>query len=355
MIEEQRELWQQYLARKNHRPLQGFLWEPDVRPLAATVERVGHGNLLRPEDLWIEDLLSHVEEVLQATAGWISDFPQAISPCMGVPWMEAIIGCRIMVYEDTIWAEPPDGGYDWLNQLRITPDNKWLQRLLLLYERLVSYAEDRYPVCLPVMHGPLDIISAFRSPIQFCYDIYDQPLRIKEAACILTDIWSEIARLLMINTPSFMGGWFTRMNLYMEGRAATPQADVTSLLSSQAYQEFCLRGDQKLMQSLPGQTYHTHSTSAHVLPTICRIPNLRSLQVTIDPNGPSKGELKTILQECQQKVPLLLAVWNGDDFLWALREFEPQGLAVVLIKTEMSGKEEYELLLRKASLREEGY
>jgi hypothetical protein len=139
------------------------------------------------------------------------------------------------------------------------------------------------------------------------------------------------------------------MNLFMDGRAATPQADVTTLLSDQMYREFGLGIDQRIISSLPGQTYHAHSTSAHVLRTIARINNLRSLQVTIDPNGPPKDELKIILKDCQRRVPLLLAVWNTDDFLWALTELDPSGLAVVLIKTEMTGREEFSQFMEEIS------
>lgn len=313
------------------------------------VNRIGDGNLLKPDDLVEDDLLEHVDYVLKSTFGWTSDFPQAISPCMGVPWIEAIVGCRVILNQDTIWAEPPDSGYDWIKRFELKPQNKWLQKLLRLHEKLASCAHNRFPVCLPIMHGPLDILSAFRSPEQFCLDVYDRPKDVKEAASNIAALWLDIAHLVMAHTPSHAGGWFTRMNLFMDGRAATPQADVTTLLSDQMYREFGLGIDQRIISSLPGQTYHAHSTSAHVLRTIARINNLRSLQVTIDPNGPPKDELKIILKDCQRRVPLLLAVWNTDDFLWALTELDPSGLAVVLIKTEMTGREEFSQFMEEIS------
>ena len=105
-------LWKEYLAKTNQRPLCGFLWEPDVKPVPSVVERVGNRNHLQSEDLWGEDLLAHVERVLAANSGWNSDFPQAISACLGVPWLEAIIGCPIRVHEDTLWAEPSTSTYE---------------------------------------------------------------------------------------------------------------------------------------------------------------------------------------------------------------------------------------------------
>lgn len=345
-----RELWQDYLDKKNSQPLCGYLWEPDVKPLRNVVTRVGRGNLLKAQDLVEEDLLAYTEYVLESISGWESDFIQAISPCMGVPWMEAIVGCRLVVYEDTIWAEPPNNEYDWLKQLKLDPGNEWMQKLIKLHQRLIDYSDNRFPVCLPVMHGPLDVLSAFRSPAQFCLDMYDRPDEVKAAADNIGKIWLEVARRLMEITPPFLGGWFTRMNLYMRGRCATPQADVTSFISDQMYKKIGFGIDREIISNLHGQTYHTHSTSAHVLGTIAGIGNLKSLQVTIDPNGPSKCELKMVLEDCQKKVPLLLAVWNVDDFLWAVNTFNPKGLAVVLIKTEMTEREEFNRMVEEIKI-----
>ena len=136
------------------------------------------------------------------------------------------------------------------------------------------------------------------------------------------------------------------MNLYMESKCATPQADFTSLISEKMYREFGLRIDQEIMKKIPSQTYHTHSTSAHVLKTIADIPNLKSLQVTIDPNGPSLKEMRDILAECQKKVPVLLAVWTTHDFKWFAENLSPAGLAIVLIKDRLTGKDEYNRLRR---------
>ena len=185
-----KELWRLYLARTNPRPLCGFLWEPDVKTVRSIVERVGIGNQLKPEDILVEDLWAHVEEVLELNSGWSSDFPQAISACLGVPWLEAMIGCPIMVGQDTIWAEPSARDYDHLLELRIEPDNRWLKRLFVLHKELARLADQHFfPVCLPLMRGPLDLLSAIRGPAQLCLDLYDRPRQVKEAVGRLSQLW----------------------------------------------------------------------------------------------------------------------------------------------------------------------
>ncbi len=336
-----KELWESFLERKNYRPLLGFLWEPDVVPLKSVVGRVGIGNELSPKDLLKKELKEYVENVQKQLISWETDFLQAISVNLGIPWMEAIIGCKLIVQENSIWAEPPDKGYEALKKIGYNLENLWLSKLIDLHKYLVDISYDSFPISLPVMHGPFDILSAFRDPEKLCLEIYDRPEDVKLSTENLKNIWIKVAKQLMDITPPYYSGWFTRMNIYLRSRCATPQSDFTSLISEKMYREFELEIDKDIMKNIPSQTYHTHSTSWHVLKDISRIPNLKSLQVTIDPNGPSLEKIKEILAVCQKKVPLLIAVWNVHDFKWFIENLSPEGLAVVLIKTELTGREEF--------------
>lgn len=334
-------LWESFLDKKNKRPLLGFLWEPDIRPLKTVVDRVGIGNELKPDGFQKQELEEYVDYVQKQLNGWETDFTQAISVNLGTPWIEAIIGCRLIVQEDSIWAKPFDKEYKVLKKIYYNLENPWLSKLIDLHKFLIDISYDRFPISLPVMHGPLDILSAFRGPEKLCLEIYDRPEDVKLSTENLKNIWIEVAKQLMDITPSYYSGWFTRMNIYLRSRCATPQSDFTSLISEKMYREFELEIDKDIMKNIPSQTYHTHSTSWHVLKDISQIPNLKSLQVTIDPNGPSLEEMKEILIECQRNVPLLIAVWDVHNFNWFIENLQPGGLAVVLIKTELTGREEF--------------
>lgn len=342
-----KKLWESFLKRKNYRPLLGFLWEPDVLPLKSVVDRVSVGNELSPKDLPKKELKEYVENVQKQLTGWETDFLQVISVNLGIPWMEAIIGCKLIVQENSIWAEPPDKGYEALKKIDYNLENLWLSKLIDLHKYLVDISYDSFPTSLPVMHGPFDILSAFRGPEKLCLEIYDRPEDVKLSTENLKNIWIKVAKQLMDITPPYYSGWFTRMNIYLRSRCATPQSDFTSLISEKMYREFELEIDKDIMKNIPSQTYHTHSTSWHALEDISQIPNLKSLQVTIDPNGPSLEEMKEILTECQKNVPLLIAVWNVHNFNWFIENLQPGGLAVVLIKNKLTEKEKFNNLRKK--------
>jgi len=121
-----KDLWESFLDKKNKRPLLGFLWEPDMRPLKTVVDRVGIGNELKPDVFQKQELKEYVDYVQKQLNGWETDFTQAISVNLGTPWIEAIIGCRLIVQEDSIWAETPESGYETLKKIECSIGNPWL-------------------------------------------------------------------------------------------------------------------------------------------------------------------------------------------------------------------------------------
>lgn len=87
------------------------------------------------------------------------------------------------------------------------------------------------PMCLPVMPGPLDLLSAFRGPTQFCLDLYDCPDEVHKALKTLTDFWIEAAWSLADTISLFHNGMCSRMHLWfpMNNKdgfvVVTPQVD----------------------------------------------------------------------------------------------------------------------------------
>jgi hypothetical protein len=331
--------WEEFLDKCNKQPLIGFLWEPDVVPASSVIEKVGIGNELLPEKIEIRDLIEHANMVRNNLQLWESesDFMQAISVNMGIPWIEAIIGCKLILQKDSIWAKPPENNE--LSQIDITENNPWLQRLIELHNGLIKFADGKFPVCLPVMHGTLDVISAFRNPEVLCLDLYDNPDILKNVIRKIDKLWISIAKKLMDITPPFYGGWFSRMNIYLKHRCATPQCDFSSLISMKMYQKFGLESDKKIISFLPSQTYHSHNTSYHILEIISKLDNLFSLQITIDKNGPSNDKMKLIIEKCKKNIPVLISVWNEKDFEWFARNLTPNGLGIVLIKKQLDKRE----------------
>jgi hypothetical protein len=325
-------LYHAYLQRANDRALRDAIWEPDIEPLAGLVARVGVGNYLTPEAIDPAEMVERADQIVRERAAYTAgDLLQPVSASFNIPWLEAIAGCKVKVHPDTLWAEPSGLDYRSLAELRFDPRHPWFERMLACHTALCRHAAGRFPVALPVMHGPLDIISLFRGPEQFCVDLYDRPQEVEVALSRLTDLWIAVGKALLAATPLYQGGMCSRMHLWLPGPTVTPQADATTLLSPRLYRRFGLPVDEAIINAFPYHTYHTHSTSSHILEMLADIPRLTSIQITLDPNGPPRAELQPLLARLARRKPLLLSVWDRDWANWCAQALPPAGISITLV------------------------
>jgi len=342
------ELYHAYLRRENGRPLRGAIWEPDIVPLPGLVARAGVGNYLSPDVIDPAEMLERADRIMGERAAYIEgDMLQSVTISFNIPWLEAMAGCSIKVHPDTLWAEHSGLGYESLAALRFDPRNPWFEKMLACHQALCQYAEGRFPVSLPVMHGPLDIVSLFRGPEQFCIDLYDRPQEVEAALARLTDLWIAVGQALLAVTPPYRGGMCTRMRLWLPGPAVTPQADATTLLSPRLYRRFGQPWDEAIINAFPYHTYHTHSTSAHILDILADMPRLSSIQITLDPNGPPRAELKPLLEKVARRKPLLLCVWDRDWADWCTKTLNPAGIGIAYIILRPQDWSAYENWMRE--------
>ncbi len=324
-----------FIHCRNRRHLIGYLWEPDITPFP---EMAVCGPELSPDDLHPDDFARHAQEIWALSERYPTDIPQPVGATFGIPWLQAAVGCRVLRKGNVIWAEPTKLTYEELHSMRFDLAQPWIEKMLECHRAVAQAAEaSGNAMSLPVMAGPMDILSAFRGPGQFCLDLYDHPGEVHAALKTLTNFWIEVGLALGQTVPLYHGGMCTRMHLWFPADksdqfvAITPEADVASLLSSEMYREFGLPVDRHILEEFPIHTYHSHSTGAHIFDDLIDTSLLRSLQITLDPNGLAWDELVVKLRQIQQKIPLLLCVWTMDDFRRCLECLDPEGIAIALI------------------------
>jgi hypothetical protein len=339
MIEATRHL--EFLNRTNSRRLRGALWEPDIEMPPSLKGAVG--NWLTTDMISVREMLESAGAITAQRADYpAGDLPQAVSVSFNIPWLELLCGCTARVQPDTIWTESSGLDYSSLSRLAFDPANAWFQKLLEAQEALGEFAENRFPVSLPVMHGPLDLLSAFRGPEQMCMDFLDRPAEVRQALARLTDLWIQVGQALLPLVPAFLDGWCSRMKLWLPGRCVTLQNDATALLSAAFYSDFMQEFDESIVAAFPYHTYHTHSTSSHIVRALDSIPRLATIQMTLDPNGPPRPRLREILRLVQQEKPVQLSVWDAEWAGWCQDSFEPAGTCVAYIVRDEDDWRQYE-------------
>ena len=312
------------------RPLLGFMWEPAVRPIPGYLDRVDLTRPLEPEDISPEEMGTASDETVRQVEGIRQDGFFAAQACFGHQWLEGIFGARIQASGETIWAEAAGMSLDQLARGNFSEENPWFAQLAHCHEALIAHAAGRYPVAVPVLHGPLDLLVALLDAETVALATYDQPDLLLEAMDRLTDLWCAVASRLSGLLPPFAGGYLSRMHIWTPQPGATVQDDATWMMSPENYQRFVQPFERRMSRAVPNAVYHAHNTSTHLLPQIAEL-DLSAIQVTIDPNGPDWDTQREILRIVQQTRPVLLTCWDIEDAERARRDLDPAGLALTVV------------------------
>lgn len=134
------------------------------------------GQTLQPHDVRMKDFAADYQSLYHIHQDADDDFFYVGSAYWGIPWLEAILGCRVMVGKATCWVGP------CLQHLEETAalandldDNPWFECLAEFTNELVEFADGRFPVCPPLLRGPGDAAGAMRGAVALITDLIDNP------------------------------------------------------------------------------------------------------------------------------------------------------------------------------------
>lgn len=331
--------------------------EPVERPLiGAALESPSLGAAVRrtegqvlPGDLDGKVYLAASDAVWDEARGVAGDAVRAAAPFQGFPWTEAICGCPVYCSEGNFWAGQPEGSIEEL--ISTWKESSWLALLKSSAAGLARHAGGRYPVGLPVLRGPADVISAMLSPQAFCLSLYDEPERLH---CLLqqcTVVCREVYRqVLVLLGPSDEGGpvgerqakgyAFARFSaegysqasrqVWAPGPCIETQQDAAANISPQHYQEFLLSLDRQFWDLAPYVFRHLHSSAAHNLEILLAEAGLPAIEITVDDGGPRievvTGQVAAV-QDAGKPV-VVHGTLSADDVLYMVGHLAPTGLYI---------------------------
>jgi hypothetical protein len=312
--------------------LVGLLWEPDIPPLPEFVARVGEGAQVSVEQIQPETCLPWIERWHARAAELPGEVIQRFTPAFGMPWMEAIAGCPVVAHQGSLWAGPCLADYKTRPEIHFSPNNPWLGKLLECTRAMVDFAGGRFPVAVPQMRGPLDILAAMRTPARMCLDLLELPDEVVRILAELTDLWIAVAEAVLAEIPAFGGGYVTRMNMWAPGKALTAQNDVSTLVSARTYRQFVEPCDRKIVGRFPYTDFHMHASEHHQIDNVLALEKLTAIELTLE-HTLGGLPLETMLPAARRildRKPLLLACLDCDSAERCLRELPSAGLCVMV-------------------------
>ena len=100
---------------------------------------------LTPERVDPRPLLPIYDEMAAAREAIGDDMIVPAEPLLGIPWLEAICGCRVMVPDGkSLWPEATEATRA-AQEISFSPDNPWLARLLQVQRAVVEHAGGPLP------------------------------------------------------------------------------------------------------------------------------------------------------------------------------------------------------------------
>lgn len=294
--------------------------------LLADGSLVTEGRLLTPELLDTQGLADLSGQPKETVRG---NFFCGVAP-YDLCWAEAIVGCPIRWKSGHVWSEPIPESPNHLENLIVSPANPWLLKLLEVTRELVRRAQGRYPVCQPLLRGPIDILSAAAGDEPSLWAMVDEPRRFRKWLDACTDAFLTVAQSWLKASAPFHGGAI-EYGLFATGSVVRTQADNAALLSPRAYREFLLPCDKRLCQCFDYPLIHTHSGGLHImLDALLELDRLRAIQVSLDyPAGPSVAQLLPLLKQANAEKPLIITGGLSQAELDLLLEtLSPSGLCL---------------------------
>jgi hypothetical protein len=154
-----------------------------------------------------------------------------------------MLGCRVQIGEESIWAE--EGGFEYADLPRVdfTGENPWRRKYLEFVATLKGHFGDRVPVGQPILRGPSDMIAAMRGSSEMIFDFYDDPDDFRRLAERCTDFAIRLVSSQQAITGPFAGGYLIeQLGIWAPDRLARLQEDSSALFSPDLYTTLCSPG-----------------------------------------------------------------------------------------------------------------
>lgn len=204
-----------------------------------------------------------------------------------IPWMEAIVGCKIHAGADeAMWPRPVLGpNYEGMEHIVPGDDNPWLIKLLDLTRALVDANDGSYLVTHTLQRGPIDMLSALLGDVRMGLAFYDEPGKIEEILTRATQAFIKVTKAQYALIPPVEGGWAPWVyGVWAPGTVIRFQSDSASQISPRMYREQILPHDRTIMRAFDYSILDLHSGGTmHLHKVLMEVEELDAISVTIDP------------------------------------------------------------------------
>lgn len=264
---------------------------------------------ITPEMLIVSEFFSDYEHMFRQAEDLGQDGFWTGEPFTGIPWMEAILGCPIRGGRESFtsrpWLSSPE---EALEKVHFNPQSPWLGKYLEFTAALAAQSRGRYPVGMPIMRGPTDILGALMGQQKMVVALMEaDPEVMHRLIERITRAFLAVIEAQRRLTPSFYGGAALGFyHIWTPGTAIWFQDDLSSLLSPSLYRQFFLDSARLILAGHDHTAVHLHANSFFILDELLTLDNLKAVQVNKDISGPGVKQMLPVLTKIMQTRRLIL-------------------------------------------------
>lgn len=301
-------------------------------------------KLITPEMLDVASFLPDYERMYQESEAIGQDGFWAGEPFTGIPWMEAILGAPIRAGRESFTSRPwLSSPAEALEKVNFDPENPWLAKYLEFTAALVQQSRGRFPVGMPIMRGPSDMLGALLGQQEMVLALMmEDPAAMRRLIERLARAFLSVIDAQRRLVPAFHGG--TALGFYhvwAPGASIWWQDDLSAILSPKVYREFFLDSARLILAGHPHTAFHLHPASFFIVDALLSLEGLRAIEVNKDIGGPSVKEMLPVLAKIMQTRALIL--WGDltiEDLEVVKRSLPCRGLCLHVVAPTLAEAQE---------------
>jgi len=288
------------------RPLLGAATTGYTYPIIYDVAQ--EGEFLTPAHFRPAAFLDYAERVALDATAVETDLFAPVSVLYGVPWMEACLGLPVQVQAGLFWPHPLLEESEPLEALHLELHQEWIDALCRFMAAVVERFGGRYPVAVPFLRGPADVLTGALGTARACTEFYDHPETMRRLAQVCAGAWQTVSRAVQRLIPAFHGGFVNNGRpLWSPGACSYSSEDSTTFLSPATFKRFLLPADIQISQTFPYGFMHRHSVSQQNIAGLLELNPAWAIEITMDPTGPRAGEMLPLFRQLQAaRRPLII-------------------------------------------------
>lgn len=330
-IELQREFWE----KSNTKPvvslrLGGFFpanWFSISKKLLAEKKEI------TPDMLNVDDFLCDYEKMYNVSENiYCNGSFWTAEPYAAIPWIEAMLGCRVFPGNDSFVSVPFISSPEQLKTVRIDFEGAWVKKYCEFLTELGKQSRGRFPVGQPILRGLLDCLGAVIGQTQGVYALYDNDIEVETFFSNLCDDFISLMKVHFEHIKPFYNGTSAGMfHVWAPDRCIMYQDDLTAITSPSVFEKYLEVHHNRICLEYPYSIFHIHPSSYMILDKLLSIDKLGIVQTSKDVGHSIRDMLPFLIKILKKKKLILTGDFTFEEMDSIFDELPAAGLFLNIV------------------------